>query len=738
MIGYIVYKIYYANDFFVTDNIYSDAILIYTNVGANVDSTMVLNEPILDWELGKAGSITLLLPPSNAGYEAIECKQGHIFIEKNGELIWHGRAITETYDIDGNREIVCEGALNYMLDTHVKPRNSHLEGTARDVFENLIDAHNRALSASSSLIFGRSNWFVNETNGHIDYYGSDYKLWPIVHNYPSLRFTATGATGWGLFAWSNPSIWQYSVHQGHYVRVSFDLEFTKGSANDSFTYGLHLRNVPELRHNLGDRYVSVEGAPITETGTVHIDEDFYIGPGGLEDQSHPDAYIGMHMYMNANAGAEAIVSGLQVEEYEYDIGNVPSEGFLPSEGKRTIFDTNQIWKEPWAPKEYWSFEDTDYPTVLDAINDKFINQHGGYIYVGYKKEYDALGYHWRSMINYISGQASYDLSEDEIVPKVVFGKNLVSFKKTVNYEDCSTIFIPLGRQLEDDEKVCKLNSITYQTGVSINRDGVLVTEQDSRHVVAKILVNVDSVPSGNNLLLPDEEVYYVSGVGRKEYGIYTIVDSNYTPIDHQTFSPDEPDEYTEYEKYQIDISKASNAYMLIVYFFNEHNDPLDSVFSIYRYNFGDREDRITLENYIGDRTDYLAGTKYFAANVAKGTTIEKVIVFEEAETQEQLLAAIRNYSDVYKPEIVSYEVEAVDLTPIADDSENYSLGTPGSYAEVIYPALNVDEILCVSKCSINLRDPAESKYSLANLPPPNLSDLIAKGIINERTNNFAF
>lgn len=720
MIGHIVYKIFYGYNFDL-----SDAILIYTNIGGNIKSVEVLNEPILDWELGKAGSITLKLSPSNAGYNEVHCKRGCIFIQKDGILIWHGRAISDTYDIDGNREIVCEGALNYLLDTHVSPRNSHNEGTAQEIFEDLLDIHNRGQACSTSLIFGRGNWVFNENNGTVTYHGSDDILWPMTRQYPGLYFEATGSTEYGLFAWSNPSIWQYSMHWNHRIRVSFHIDFTKGSSSDSFIYGLHLRDQTDVSNGVGTRYAYVEKA-ITDAGSIDIDTEWHLGPGGLDAPDHDGAYIGMHLYLVGTAGALAVISNIKVERYEFGDGHPYGPynyTFLPHEGERTAFG-----KQTWAPKEYWSLEDMDYPAVLDVINDKFIDQQGGHIYVGYKTVNNEL----RAVVNYISGDPKYDNVDESAIPKVVFGKNLVSFKKTTNYENYANVFIPLGKQMDDIDKTYKVTGITYQTGTSINKDGVLVTEQDSRHVVAKI-------PVYHRLNTIYDEVYFVSGIGRKDYGLYTLVDTNFAPIEHQTFSSKTSDEYSKYENEQIDIPKESDGKTLLVYFYNEHNDPLDRAFSVKRYNFGDREERISLENYIGDRTDYYAGTKYYIpSTVNMFNAIEQVVEFEDVETQAELLATIRKYCDELERVTTSYEVDAVDIAPIMDAADNYSLGTPGSYAEVIYPQLEVDEILCVTKCSINLRDFSKSKYSLANLPPPNLSDLIAKGTINERTNNFAF
>lgn len=716
MIGHIVYKIFYGYNFDL-----SDAILIYTNIGGNIKSVKVLNEPILDWELDKAGSITLKLSPSNAGYDEIKCKQGCIFVHKDGVLIWHGRAISDTYDIDGNREIICEGALNYLLDTRVSPRNSHNEGTAQDIFEGLLDTHNREQACSTSLIFGRGNWVFSETNGTVSYHGSDDMLWPIMRQYPGLYFKATGNTEYGLFAWSNPSIWQYSMHWNHRIRVSFHINFTKGSPSDRFIYGLHLRDQADVSNGVGTRYAYVENS-ITDAGSIDIDTEWHLGPGGLDAPNHDGAYIGMHLYLVGSAGASAIISNIKVEQYEFEGANYECS-FLPHEGERTAFG-----KQTWAPKEYWSLEDSDYPTVLDVINDKFINQQGGHIYVGYETVNNAL----RAVLNYISGDPTYDNVDESAIPKVVFGKNLVSFKKTTNYEDYANTFIPLGAQLEDLDKTYKVTGITYDTGKSLNKDGIIKSESDARHTIAKIPVN-------HKMYSIYDEVYYVTGIGRKDYGFYTLVDANFNVVDHQTYSSKSSNEYSAYEDERIDIPKESDAKILIVYFFNEHNDPLDRAFSVKRYNFGDREERISLENYIGDRTDYYAGTKYYIpSTVNMFNTIEQVVEFEDVETQAELLSTIRKYCDELEQVATTYEVDAVDLAPISDETDNYSLGTPGSYARVIYPKLKVDEILCVTKCSINLRDFSKSKYSLANLPPPNLSDLIAKGTINERTNNFAF
>lgn len=674
-------------------------ILFYTSATNNVKDVEVLNEPILDWDAGKAGNITFKLPPCNVGYDAIQCKRGHIFIERNGELIWHGRAINEVFDEELNREITCEGALNYLLDTHVKPLNVLHEARYRTLFDDLIDCHNRSLTAANSILFGKSTWRKIEHNGTIE------------ANESEITFSATGTTEWRLAIWSSPSIWQYKDYKNFEIRVSFDA--TKmGSGSCTFAYGVHLLEKPWADGQ--DRIAYVDGPSINSSR--HVSWSTWLGNGGLDGSGHEDGYIGFHMYLNSEAGVTMRITNLKVEFY-YDYQDWNGKYFPVNEGLRTGAYRIPYDEEPKAVNI------SDYPTTLDAINSIFINEYGGYLCVGYEDNNDGTNAK-HQVLNYIYG--TYEKDEPSgILPEIRYGKNIISLKETTNWEDYPTVLIPLGRQKEAWEKALPAPNVSYTANRYLDTDGNLQTSSNGKYYIAELPVKED-------------DIYFIYGEGINNLGLFSILNSSNAVLDHKTFSNSEGNWYQ-----HVEISIPKGGTKLRVCFNNEGQASTIAtrIFKILKFNIEDTEEYITLDGYnivhqdgedVAMRTDELAGSKYYpivdVPHIYEYGWIEKVVHFDDIESQGALLRKAHDYCARFQEAVKTYEVEAADLAPIAMDDDYIPIGIPGSYAKLIVPKRQIDKALCVTKVNLNLRNFAKSTYSLANLPPPDLADLIAKGL----------
>lgn len=667
-------------------------ILFYTSVTNNVKDVEVLNDPILDWDVSKAGNITFKLPPANIGYEAIRCKIGNIFIERNGELIWHGRAISDTFDEELNREIICEGALNYLLDTHIKPLNVKHLARYKELFPDLIDCHNRSLSAASSILFGTSNWYKMRNSGIIEVGDS------------LIRLASVNSGNLDAGVWSNPSMWKYKDFIGWNVRISFKVA-KSNSGTVSLRYGLILRESAWVEDT--NRVAIAEGPPAVSSANVSWST--FLGPGGLDGTGHEDAYIGFFLYATGSSTLINITD-LKVEFYFYYRGE-SANSFPVSEGLRT--GTKRV-----------PFDETqkvvninDYPTTLDAINSIFINEYGGYLYVSYAQNEDDP-YMKHAVLNYIYGTAEEDEPEGPL-PEIRYGKNLISLKETTNWEGYPTVLIPLGRQKEAWEKSLPAPNVLYTSGQYLDKNGIIQSTSDTKVWTARIPVKPG-------------DIFYISGKGINDYSVYTIVNSSFEVIDHKTFSDATG---TSYENSEIEIPDYASD--LLVCFYNETaaSTITTSIFSILKYNVEDVEDYITLEGFNPDytmRTDELAGSKYYPSvdmdHIYSYGWIEQVVHFENAENQAELWSKAATYKMKLQDIIKTYEVEAADLAPIAMDDDYIPIGMPGSYAKLIVPKRQIDKALCVTKVNLNLRNFAKSTYSLANLPPPDLADLIAKGL----------
>lgn len=602
MRGHIVYTAYYG-----TLKAYKQgfATKFYTSLTNNVKDVQVLNEPILDWELNSAGNITFTLPPYNAGYDVIECKKRHIFIERNGKLIWHGRAINDTFDIHKNREILCEGALNYLLDTNLKPELMYEVFTtsgnsATDRFNELIDEHNRSLKAGYSLITARTS----SVGGASELIGGNWMRVDPLNQYGKIymrvnriRFEATANDYHHISLFSNPSYWQYKYHKGNYVRVSFNVELTNAGGSARINYGLHLQETSSAAES--SVLTSVDTA-VYESGEVEY--VFYLGAGSpimaLDGANYPDSYIFFHIHFYGKSGDKAVIKNIKVERVYNFYGDDQDKEFSPYDGIRT-----GLLRHPEAKAKpvwyYRIYDNQDYfSSTLDNIKKYYTEPYGGYLYIGYDSNSNPI-------LNYIYGDPEID-GAGENLPVIRSKENLISCKFTRNYENIPTVLRPIGAAYDSN---------------------------------------------------PESDMYG-------------------PPV----------------------------------------NDP---------------SDHVTLQNYIGDRTDPLAGTTYYPIgdinNIYQYGWIEKVVEFEDALDQRSLLATTKHYAALFAEITKTYEIEATDITPISDDSENRLLGMPGSYAKVDIPEMDIDTILCVVKVSLNLRDFSKSTYSLANFPGPDLTDFVGKG-----------
>ena len=75
--------------------------------------------PNLEKEVGSAGTLSFVLPPTNIYYDNISRDSSEIVCYKNDEEIWRGRILTDKMDFYNQRNIECEGVLAYFNDVIV-------------------------------------------------------------------------------------------------------------------------------------------------------------------------------------------------------------------------------------------------------------------------------------------------------------------------------------------------------------------------------------------------------------------------------------------------------------------------------------------------------------------------------------------------------------------------------------------------------------------------------------------
>ena len=135
--------------------IYADDILIYDDTSS--DPFFKVVSPKLTMEVNAAGSLTLTIPPGNAGYDTISLMTTDISVEKDGKEIWFGRVLQEEKDFLNNRTLTCEGALAFLNDTTQQQGTYDTAGQTGIIFllETFLNEHNSHVPDDRKIYFER-------------------------------------------------------------------------------------------------------------------------------------------------------------------------------------------------------------------------------------------------------------------------------------------------------------------------------------------------------------------------------------------------------------------------------------------------------------------------------------------------------------------------------------------------------------------------------------------------------
>lgn len=130
--------------------IYIDGNLMY-KAGAEDEAQIALNvKPSLDIE--SSGSLSFVLPPGNAQYDAIRKMKSIVTMLQDGELIFRGRVLDEERDTYNQKTVYCEGDLSFLLDSLWEEQV--FEGKVREFFQLLIRNHNSQVDEEKQFTVG--------------------------------------------------------------------------------------------------------------------------------------------------------------------------------------------------------------------------------------------------------------------------------------------------------------------------------------------------------------------------------------------------------------------------------------------------------------------------------------------------------------------------------------------------------------------------------------------------------
>ena len=116
--------------------VYYDDVIIH-----DLSQGLSLIDGTIDFEDNSAGGFTFTIPPMHPAYSSLIIRKGTITVKKGDEVIFCGRAITDSKDFYKNREFFCEGELNYLMDSYQRPEEFH-NVSVLQYFSHLIEVHN--------------------------------------------------------------------------------------------------------------------------------------------------------------------------------------------------------------------------------------------------------------------------------------------------------------------------------------------------------------------------------------------------------------------------------------------------------------------------------------------------------------------------------------------------------------------------------------------------------------------
>lgn len=125
--------------------IWAGDLLIHSDI-TPLETVKAIN-PVLTLEDSAAGSLSMSLPPINVGYsqDVIKRMVTDIVVKCDGEFLWGGRVLQDTFDFWNNRKLVCEGELAFLNDS-IQPPKRYDTSTSHTTIESflysLIDIHN--------------------------------------------------------------------------------------------------------------------------------------------------------------------------------------------------------------------------------------------------------------------------------------------------------------------------------------------------------------------------------------------------------------------------------------------------------------------------------------------------------------------------------------------------------------------------------------------------------------------
>lgn len=144
------------------------------------DGTLVYDSTLEDYAIGKgevtleldaAGSFVFSLFPDHPYYDSFVKLKTVVTVYKSGRIVFRGRILDESVDYWNTKTFTCEGELNFLQDSIVRPFN--FSGTPAQLFRQFVEQHNAQVDSFKQFQVGTIT--VEDPNGYIARSNSGYE-----------------------------------------------------------------------------------------------------------------------------------------------------------------------------------------------------------------------------------------------------------------------------------------------------------------------------------------------------------------------------------------------------------------------------------------------------------------------------------------------------------------------------------------------------------------------------------
>lgn len=116
-----------------------------------ITEELILKSADLEMELGKTGSFEFTIYPTHPNYDAV-VPMAFVSVSRNYETIYSGRVLKIKYGFYNEKQVSCEGALAFLLDSMIEPH--HFENSFVSYFDFILVEHNAQVEPEKQFVRG--------------------------------------------------------------------------------------------------------------------------------------------------------------------------------------------------------------------------------------------------------------------------------------------------------------------------------------------------------------------------------------------------------------------------------------------------------------------------------------------------------------------------------------------------------------------------------------------------------